>query len=59
MRDDDRPETVLRRLEVYHAETEPLIAYYREEGILRAVDGSQSIDKVFEDSVKVLENKEA
>ncbi|MBP5294165.1 MAG: adenylate kinase [Lachnospiraceae bacterium] len=56
MRDDDRPETVLRRLEVYHAETEPLIAYYKEEGILRTVDGSQSIDKVFEDSLDVLQD---
>ncbi|MBQ6542363.1 MAG: adenylate kinase [Lachnospiraceae bacterium] len=56
MRDDDRPETVLKRLEVYHAETEPLIAYYKEEGILRTVDGSQSIDKVFEDSLNVLQD---
>jgi adenylate kinase len=56
MRDDDRPETVLKRLEVYHAETEPLIAYYKEEGILRTVDGSQSIDKVFEDSLDVLQD---
>ncbi|MBR5339642.1 MAG: adenylate kinase [Lachnospiraceae bacterium] len=56
MRDDDRPETVLKRLEVYHAETEPLIAYYNEEGILRTVDGSQSIDKVFEDSLDVLQD---
>lgn len=56
MRDDDRPETVLKRLEVYHAETEPLIAYYKEEGILRTVDGSQSIEKVFEDSLGVLQD---
>ena len=54
MRADDRPETVLRRLEVYHAETEPLIEYYKEEGILREVDGSQNIEKVFEDSLAVL-----
>ena len=58
MRDDDRPETVLRRLEVYHAETEPLIGYYREKGILRTVDGSQSIDQVFEDSLRVLSDME-
>ena len=59
MRDDDRPETVLKRLEVYHAETEPLIEYYREKGILREVDGSQNIEKVFEDSLSVLEDQEA
>ena len=59
MRDDDKPETVLRRLTVYHEETEPLIGYYREAGILRTVDGSQDIEKVFADSLLVLSGKEA
>lgn len=46
-RDDDRPETVRKRLEIYHAQTYPLIAYYREAGILHEVDGTQSMDRVF------------
>jgi adenylate kinase len=40
-RDDDREETVRRRLEVYHDQTEPLIAYYEERGLLRHVDGTR------------------
>jgi adenylate kinase len=45
-REDDRPETVLERLRVYHRETEPLIAYYGERGLLRRVDGAQDADAV-------------
>ena len=45
-REDDRPEAVGKRLEVYFSETAPLIDYYREAGILREVDGEQSIDDV-------------
>ena len=45
-REDDRPEAVGKRLEVYFTETAPLIDYYREAGILREVDGEQSIDDV-------------
>ena len=45
-REDDRPEAVGKRLEVYFSETAPLIDYYREAGILREVDGEQSIDEV-------------
>jgi adenylate kinase len=40
-RDDDKPETIKRRLEVYHAETKPLIAHYEEQGILRRFDGAR------------------
>jgi adenylate kinase len=39
-RDDDRPETIRRRLVVYHREIEPLLRYYEAEGVLRRVDGS-------------------
>jgi adenylate kinase len=39
-REDDDPETVRERLHVYHGETEPLVAYYEERGLLRRVDGS-------------------
>ncbi|HEX5853490.1 MAG TPA: adenylate kinase, partial [Solirubrobacteraceae bacterium] len=45
-RDDDREETIRRRLEVYHAQTEPLIAYYDEAGMLRRFDGTRSADEV-------------
>lgn len=49
LRADDEPETVKKRLEVYHAQTEPLIAYYRAAGVLRAVDGTKDMDQVFAD----------
>ena len=45
-REDDRPETVRERLLVYHRETEPLVAYYGDRGLLRRVDGSQDPDAV-------------
>ncbi|MFL5816118.1 MAG: adenylate kinase [Conexibacter sp.] len=40
-RDDDKPEVVEKRLEVYHDETEPLVAYYDERGLLRRIDGTR------------------
>lgn len=45
-RDDDKPEVVEKRLQVYHAETEPLISYYDERGLLRRVDGTRSPTEV-------------
>jgi len=45
-RDDDKPEVVRKRLEVYHRETEPLIGYYDEKGLLRRVDGTRSPTEV-------------
>ncbi len=45
-RDDDKPETVLNRLTVYHGKTAPLIDYYTQEGKLRTVDGSVGMDAV-------------
>jgi adenylate kinase len=45
-REDDRPETVRERLRVYHGETEPLVAYYGERGLLRRVDGGRDADAV-------------
>jgi len=45
-RDDDREEVIRRRLEVYHSQTEPLIAYYDEIGLLRRFDGRRSADEV-------------
>ena len=45
-REDDTPEVLRRRIEVYHSETRPLSDYYRERGLLREVDGSSSIEEV-------------
>jgi adenylate kinase len=49
LRDDDKPETVLHRLQVYHDQTEPLVTFYEARGVLRTVDGTQEVQKVFED----------
>ena len=55
IRNDDRPEVVSKRLETYHEQTQPLIDYYSAEGILKNVDGTQNVDKVFEDITALLE----
>lgn len=47
LRDDDKPETVQKRLAVYHEQTKPLIGYYEQTGILATVDGTQEMDQVF------------
>ena len=52
-RDDDKPETVAHRIEVYYLQTSPLIDYYRSAGSLVQIDGTQSIEKVTEDLLKV------
>lgn len=45
-REDDKPETARRRLEVYFAQTAPLIDYYRKAGILREIDGEKTIEEI-------------
>ena len=55
IRNDDKPEIVQKRLVAYHEQTQPLIDYYKNEGILKTVDGTQDVDKVFEDIVAILE----
>ena len=55
LRDDDKPETVQKRLSVYHEQTQPLIDYYKEQGILKSVDGTQPMDQVFADITAILE----
>ena len=57
LRDDDKPETVKKRLDVYHEQTQPLIDYYTKAGALRTVDGTIDIDDVFAAIVKILEDK--
>ena len=54
LRDDDKPETVRKRLDVYHSQTQPLIDYYKAAGALRGVDGTHDIDVVFQDIVGIL-----
>lgn len=54
LRDDDKPETVQKRLSVYHDQTQPLIEYYNAAGVLANVDGTQDMEKVFQDIVSVL-----
>lgn len=54
LRDDDKPETVTKRLNVYHEQTQPLIDYYTEAGILRTVDGTVDIMDVFQSIVDIL-----
>ncbi len=55
-RDDDREEVVRKRLEVYRKQTEPLINYYREKGILRVVDGTKSVEDVKREIFSILGN---
>lgn len=54
VRDDDKPETVLNRLEVYHNQTQPLIDYYNKQGILKSVDGTVDMKDVFNAIVDIL-----
>lgn len=54
LRDDDKPETVQNRLKVYHEQTQPLIDFYSKKGVLKEVDGTQEMNAVFEDIVKIL-----
>ena len=54
LRDDDKPETVKKRLDVYHTQTQPLIDFYTKRNVLVEVDGTQSMDKVFDDIMKIL-----
>lgn len=56
LRDDDKPETVEKRLKVYHEQTQPLIDYYRNKGILITVDGIKDPDVVFEEIVGIVES---
>ena len=48
-RDDDKPETIKNRLDVYEKNTSPLVEYYRGQGILKVVDGNRDIDLVYAD----------
>lgn len=50
-RSDDTPEVISERLRLYHEQTEPILTYYRERGILEEVDGERPIEEIFEDII--------
>lgn len=54
LRDDDKPETVKNRLDVYHKQTQPLIDFYQEKGVLKTVDGTVDMKDVFTAIVNIL-----
>ena len=54
LRDDDKPETVKKRLDVYHDQTQPLIEYYQKAGVLAEVDGTMDMEDVFQAIAKIL-----
>ena len=53
-RNDDKAETVLNRLKVYHDQTAPLIGYYEQKGLLKKVDGAQGMENTFAAIMKEL-----
>ncbi|MCD8020035.1 MAG: adenylate kinase [Clostridiales bacterium] len=55
LRDDDKPETVKKRLEVYHEQTQSLIDYYNKKGLILNIDGTTGADVIFEEITKVLD----
>ena len=54
LRDDDKPETVLNRLQVYLKQTQPLIEFYTAKGVMKAVDGTMDMHDVFNEIVSIL-----
>ena len=56
LRADDKPETVQKRLDVYHEQTQPLIDYYQTQNILKEVDGTLPLDEVFQAIIAILED---
>ncbi len=55
-RDDDREETIRKRLEVYRKQTEPLVSYYQKKGNLYRVDGTRSIEEVFQEIERIIQS---
>lgn len=55
LRDDDKADTVLNRLKVYHDQTQPLIQFYGTKGVLKIVDGTQAMEDVFQSIIAILE----
>lgn len=57
LRDDDKPETVKKRLNVYHEQTQPLIEFYTKKGVLKTVDGTIDMKDVFKEIVSILDQE--
>ena len=55
LREDDKPDTVQKRLKVYHEQTQPLIDYYKEKGILKSVDGRKDPETILKDIITIIE----
>ena len=55
IRSDDKPETVQKRLNIYHSQTEPLIEYYNGKGLLREIKGNQKPEKILDEIIGILE----
>lgn len=53
-RDDDKPETIQKRLDVYENQTAPLVEYYRGKELLKSVDGDRPVDEVYADVKELL-----
>jgi adenylate kinase len=58
-RDDDKPEAIKTRLDLYESQTAPLINHYQTEGLLHQVDGSKPMDNVFDEIVIAIDNRQA
>ncbi|CUH91891.1 adenylate kinase [Herbinix luporum] len=56
LRDDDKPETVKKRLQVYHEQTQPLIDYYNQKGLLRSMDGTKDIEVLYKEIMDFLKD---
>nr|WP_275940448.1 adenylate kinase [Herbinix luporum] len=56
LRDDDKPETVKKRLQVYHEQTQPLIDYYNQKGLLRSMDGTKDIEVLYKEIMDLLKD---
>jgi adenylate kinase len=54
-RDDDKPETIRRRLQVYNEQTAPLVGYYRDKGLLRTIEAQGKVDEITERAIEALE----
>ena len=55
-RADDNEETIKKRLVVYHSQTQPLIDWYRQEGLHHHINGSGTLERIFADIRKVIDN---
>ncbi|MCR4690322.1 MAG: adenylate kinase [Lachnospiraceae bacterium] len=54
LRDDDKPETVQKRLDVYHEQTQPLVDFYQKKGVLKEVDGTKQMQEIFDEICGIL-----